>query len=122
EFGHVPSLLFAVHSVHAHQHFSPILALSSPSPGIDLQDRRQFILWLIEGALEFCFFNLLHGPLICLLYFLLTSLSGLPEIKEYCKVLNGSFHLLIEFNPILIELDVLQNLCGPLVVVPESRT
>jgi hypothetical protein len=40
---------------------------------------------------------------------------------QHGKIFYGSFYLLIKPGPMLIKLDIAENFCGALVIVPEAR-
>ncbi len=59
--------------------------------------------------------------LVGLFGLLFRSISPFPEFKQYGKILYRRVSRLIEFYPILIQLDVLENFGSSFVVVPEPR-
>jgi len=121
EFGQGPALLFAVHAVHAKEHFGPILTFGAPGAGVDLHHGGQFVLRLVERALELCFLDADHGLVIGLAGLFFRGLAGLPEFKEHDKVFHGRIYGIVELDPVFVQFDVLENFRRALVVIPEAR-
>ena len=120
ELGDGPALFFAVHAVHAKQHFSPVLAFSAACAGVDLHDAGEFVLGLVESAFELDLFDLGESLVIGFAGFFFAGFAGLPEIEEYGKVFDGAVDGVVEPDPVFVELDVLENFGRPLVIVPET--
>jgi hypothetical protein len=47
------------------------------------------------------------------------SVTGFPELKKYGKIFYRRFSSLIEFYPILIQFDILENFGGPFIILPK---
>jgi hypothetical protein len=121
EFRNGPALFFAVHPVHAQEHFGPVLAFCAAGAGVDLHDAGKFVLGLVECALELHLFYLAEGFVIRFAGLLFGGLAGFPEIEQDGKVFNRGIDGVVEFDPVFVEFDVLENFGGALVVVPETR-
>src|SRR6266487_4451440 len=122
KFSYFPALTFTIHTVHACQHLGPILAFCSTRTGINLQHCRQFVLRLIQRTFELCIFNLPESFFIVFFRLFLRCVTCLPEIKQHNKIFHGSFCLLVKFYPVFILLNVFENFCCPLVIIPETGT
>jgi len=53
--------------------------------------------------------------------FLFAGFACLPKFEQYGKVFDGAVDGVVEFDPVFIEFDVLENFGGPLIIVPEAR-
>jgi hypothetical protein len=115
-------LFFAIHAIHAQQHFGPVLAFGAAGAGIDLHDAGELVLGLVQCALELYFFDLGEGLVIGFARLFFAGFAGLPEIEENGKVFDGAVDGVVELDPVFVELDVLENFGGPLVIVPETGT
>jgi hypothetical protein len=113
-------LFFSVHTVHPHEHFGPVLAFGTPGAGVDLHDTGQLVLGLVEGTFELGLVDDLEGPVIGLPDFGFGPLAFFPEVEKDREVFYGGFYVLVEFYPVLVQLDVFEDLGGAFVVVPES--
>jgi len=120
EFGNRPTLFFSVHAVHAEEHFGPVLTFRTAGAGVDLHDGGQFVFGLVERTFELCFFDLAQRLFVGFAGLFFGGLAGLPEVEEYGKVLDGGLYRFVEFDPILVELDVFENFGRSFIVVPET--
>jgi hypothetical protein len=75
---------------------------------------------LVERALEFHFFDQGKGLIIGFAGLFFGSLAGFPEIEEDNEVFDGGVYGLVELDPVFVQLDVLEDLRGSLVIVPEA--
>jgi len=120
ELGDRPALFFPVHAVHTQEHLGPVLAFCSAGAGVDLHDGGQLVFGLVEGALELGFFDLAEGLCVGFAGLFFGGFAGLPEVEEDGKVFNGGLYGFVEFDPVLVELDVFKNFRRSFVVVPET--
>jgi hypothetical protein len=58
--------------------------------------------------------------LVSALHFFFIAFAFFPEFKEYGKVLNGTFSVVKKFDPIFVQLNVLEDISSPLVIIPET--
>jgi hypothetical protein len=56
----------------------------------------------------------------CFFGFRFCGIASFPKIKKHGKILYRSFSLFVEFNPVLVQLYIFQDLCGPNIVVPKT--
>ena len=49
------------------------------------------------------------------------GVTGFAKVEQYSKVLYGSIYLVIEAHPIFVQLNILKDLCSPLIIIPETR-
>ena len=120
-FTELPALLLAVHAVHAQQHFGPVLAFGAPGAAINLDDRGQLILRLIECAFEFQLVYLCRSFFKCRLCFFLACLAFFPEVEEHGKVFHRAFHFFVEVCPVFIDLYFFQDACSTCIIIPKAR-
>jgi hypothetical protein len=62
-----------------------------------------------------------HGFPVGLPCFLFGGFAGFPEVEKDGEIFNGGVDGIIEPDPVFVELYVLENFGGALVVVPETR-
>jgi hypothetical protein len=75
---------------------------------------------LIEGAFKLCFLNTGFRIVEGGFYLFFRSFSFFPEFEKDGKVLNGRMNTFIQVYPVFIQLDVLENLRCPCIVVPKA--
>jgi hypothetical protein len=112
-------LFFSIHAVHTEQHFGPVLAFGATRAGVDLHHGGQFVFGLIEGAFELRLFDLAEGLVIGFSCLFFGGFAAFPEVEEYGKIFYGRLDGFVEFYPVFVQLDILQDLCCALVIVPE---
>jgi hypothetical protein len=76
---------------------------------------------LVERTLELYFFDQRQGLAIGFARLFFRSLAGFPEVEEDDEIFDGGVYGFVELDPVFIQLDVLEDLRSPLVIVPEAR-
>jgi hypothetical protein len=76
---------------------------------------------LVESAFELDLFDLGESLVIGFAGFFFAGFAGLPEIEEYGEVFDGRIDRIVEFDPVFVELDILENFGRAFVIVPETR-
>jgi hypothetical protein len=54
-------------------------------------------------------------------HFFFSPFSIFPEFEKHSKILYGRFGVLVKVKPVFVQLDIFQDLCGTLIIVPEPR-
>jgi hypothetical protein len=75
---------------------------------------------LVERALELCFFNTGFRIFEGGFYLFFRSFPLFPEFEKDGKVLYCRMNIFIQAYPVFIQLDVLENLRCPCIVVPKA--
>ena len=58
-------------------------------------------------SFKFSFFYIMQSLIISIFHFLFGGFTLFPKFKEYGKVFHGHTHLIEEFHPEFIKLDLL---------------
>jgi hypothetical protein len=74
---------------------------------------------LVERALELHLFDLGESFSIGLARLFLGGFTGFPEVEKDGEVFDVRIDGVVEPDPVFVELDVLENFGGALVIVPE---
>jgi len=120
EFSNCPPLLLAIHAIHPGKDLRPVLALCTTCTTIYLYYGGEFVFRLVERAFEFCFLDGSKGLVVGVFNFFLGGFTSFPEVMENGKILYGCFNRVEQPYPVFMDLDLLEDSCSALVIIPET--
>ena len=118
---HLVAVAVGPHVVHAVEHRSPVLSLSSACARVDFQDCLHRVFFLAKHILQFKIFDCLDSFLVILFDLFFGHHLVLIKVKSKLQFVGESTHFLISIYPLLNAFHFLHLLLCPYPVFPEVR-